>query len=115
MTKRTRSLALLLFAMVGPALWAAYLFVVYGAQTLACPPFMAPMGGTSLTIATLVSAAIVLCLLALAAWRSKRRDGNEQGARFTFAMSYELIALAAIGVAWIAIAAALIPLCAPAD
>jgi hypothetical protein len=114
MTKRTRSLALLLFAMIGPALWAAYLFLVYAAQTLACLPPFGLAGGRLVAIATFVSAAIVLGILALAAWRAKRRGGDD-AATFTFAMSYELIALAAIGMVWIALATALIPLCAPTN
>ena len=115
MIKRHRSLALLLLAMIGPALWAAYLFVVYGAQTLECLRFVAPGDGQPLTIVTLGSAAIVLGLLTLAAWRSKQRGSDKEVAGFTSAMSCELIILAAIGVVWIALASVFIPLCAPAN
>ncbi|MBR1189450.1 hypothetical protein [Bradyrhizobium sp. AUGA SZCCT0160] len=113
---QTRSLADLLWLLVGPVVWFLHLVVLYGAEALICTP---PVGsgrammwmGAAATIATLGALAM---LAAVSIRRVQDAPEEQTDATFLRKTTLLLALLSAIGVIWSALPLALVPVCASA-
>jgi hypothetical protein len=100
-----------LLLLAPPALWAAYFFLIYGAQTLACMSPAAANGAHFGLLAALTAALLAgLTLLAVSQWKQNGRSASGSS-RFIAIVTLELILLAMIATVWVAMTFP-IPLCA---
>lgn len=99
----------LIAAMAGPVLWFAHFSLVYAGQAYLCQSRadLVPAAYGTVTLLTLAG----LTALAFRDWKTLQNK-SPQTAAFLSSMRLSLTALAAIGVAWSAVGAVLLPPCA---
>lgn len=112
MTKRVRSIRVLLLCLTPITLWAFCFFLIYGAETLACVlPIAAPR--TAIWAMPMVaSTAIAAGAVVFSARRLRLKGDWDEAQSFLAKTSVELAGLAALATIWIVLATATIPRCA---
>jgi hypothetical protein len=110
----------LLMSWVGPAIWAAHFFVMYGSEALICTR-VAP-GVRDALFATVAISATALAVAGLVAFVVRRHAGTGSGARaghgaddlaFSRWLSIGLALLSVLAVIWVALPALLAAPCQP--
>jgi hypothetical protein len=101
----------------GPVIWFAHFVTLYGAEALICTPGLASAG----TMTWAAGAATLAALAALGGFgvmvmRRPAHDpaGSHSGATFLRSATLLLAMLSAIAVIWVALPAAVLPVCASA-
>lgn len=116
---KTESISELLLCFAGPMVWAAHLFVMYGAEALICTGPVATSDKSyfqPVAIAATVLALVSLLCFLTWQWAWNRCDDPERdvgdGLWFLRRTSMALAALTMLGVLWTALPMALLPVCA---
>lgn len=114
-TLRARPLADLLRLFIGPAVWFGHFTVLYGAEALICtPPAMSARAMTWVAFVVTIAALIALGVFAASVRRPPPEDRKEHpSAAFLHTVALLLVVFSTLGVAWTALPAALLPVCAP--
>jgi hypothetical protein len=99
---KIRPISDFLWIMIGPAIWAGHLFLLYAAETLIC--LSSPSQGTML-VTTMTLTGVALCALAAAAYahraRAKTLPADERD--FVPLVTMTLAGISAIAVIWTAV------------
>jgi heme/copper-type cytochrome/quinol oxidase subunit 2 len=106
-------LVALLYVLVGPVAWAAHLFLLYAAQTLACLDDPEP-GGKGIEVFTVITTVIVLAGLAavsVATFHDLHTAPADR--RILDRVTLILCGLSALAVLWTASGPLILPACAP--
>ena len=120
MTAHTRTVGELLLCLGGPMVWAAHLFGLYGAETLACLNSAARHSTAFHAFATAYTLAAVATVLGLMAWQAVRgwRRGaahhQADGALFLRSVSIVLGCAALVAISWSTLPTLMLPSCAAA-
>ena len=112
MTKRTRSIRVLLLCLTPITLWAFCFFLIYGAETLACVPTVAAPRTAIRVVPMVASAAIIAGAVVFAARRLRRKGDKNEAESFLAKASLDLAGLAALATVWIVLVTGMISLCA---
>jgi hypothetical protein len=109
-TPPARSLRALLDCLAPITLWILGFFVIYGVETLACMPSIAPPRGV-IVVATGLTV-LVIVVGAVAGVRRARSNGERDECRsFLFNTTAELANLALLATIWIGLASVMISPC----
>lgn len=113
-------LGVLIYILSGPLIWAAHLFAVYAAQSVACT-FIAPPGPG---VGNVVSVSVILATIAAAiaaGWLCLRPSGVEASlfgsaghvspSAFENSLTRLLAGLSLAGILWAGMAALILPAC----
>jgi len=110
---KARPISDFLWIMIGPAIWAAHLFLLYAAETLICISASPSQRIMLVTTATLTGGA--LCALAAAAYANRPRAKTLAAAfgerNFEPFLSMTLAGMSAIAVIWTALPALALRVC----
>lgn len=107
-----RPLADFLLCLVGPIVWAAHLFLLYGGETLIC--LGPPVTGNRifLIFAMILSVSAVVGLAVFAGWRARQMRQSLPDDAFLDRISLFLAGLSALGILGAGYGAAALPACA---
>lgn len=107
---RARWITELALPLIGPVIWSAHLFVLYGAEALLCS---APEPSQPILsfVATAATAVAVILLLGLMLWQLQREVRHVPTGPFLREVSIVLAGLALLGVLWTALPATLVSAC----
>jgi hypothetical protein len=116
----SRSMGDLLVCFLGPTVWAAHFFLMYGAETLVCSRTVTAAHNFDFSMVAIFATAIaVASLTGLIVRQTVRRAANRQpnvafdpASSFLRETSIMLAVLAMLGVLWVALPAILVPGCA---
>jgi hypothetical protein len=98
--------------LTGPAVWAAHLFTLYGAEALLCS--MPTPSVAMLWFAAMAATAIAaILLLGFMLWQARRKNRHAATRFFLRELSLVLAGLALLGVLWTSLPAASVPACTP--
>jgi len=110
MSVRTRPVGDLLFALIGPMVWAAHFFVVYLLEAMLCVPGASDSGAARIAAAF----ATVIALVVLICARLSRRTDCVDGLSQSFSFTRPLIYLSMVAVLWTSLPLLVVQTCQPA-
>jgi hypothetical protein len=111
MTTHVRPLTDFLACLLGPAIWAAHFFVIYGAETVVCAGASSPAIAMRWTVGAATAVALAIVAVPFVGSARTRHAGEAEPRRFLNVLSGVLAAFSAAAIIGVAVSALRLPAC----